>query len=68
MNKLTERKTKQVEIGIKKNNRFFENILYKRKINKETNKPKNKTIKECADKVEIKTNKNSNQNTQKLCR
>ena len=65
MNKLTERKTKQVEIGIKKNNRFFENILYKRKINKETNKPKSKTIKACTDKVEIKTNKNLNQNTKK---
>ena len=65
MNKLTEQKTKQVEIGIKKNNRFFENILYKRKINKETNKPKNKIIKAYADKVEISTNKNLNQNTKK---
>ena len=62
---LTVRKTKQIETRTKKNNSFFENILYKRKINKETNKPKNKIIKAYADKVEIKTNQNLAQNTKK---
>ena len=62
---LTARKTKQIETRTKKNNSFFENILYKRKINKETNKPKNKIIKAYANKVEIKTNQNLAQNTKK---